>query len=111
VQDQKDELTARTDERIQKVFAFWVRLDTDRAAVQQSVGLEYRDATEGRAALGAEVSRMLKRLTHEQATMIRLTTWAPARNNKRGREEATTRRRENEGLEAAGADGESTELD
>jgi hypothetical protein len=33
---------------------------------------EYPDATEGKTALGAEVSRMLKQLTDEQATMLRL---------------------------------------
>jgi hypothetical protein len=38
VQNQKDDLTARIDERIQKVSYFWVRLKAARAAVQQSVG-------------------------------------------------------------------------
>jgi hypothetical protein len=38
VQDQKDELTARTDEHIQRVSDFRVRFEAARAAVQQSVG-------------------------------------------------------------------------
>jgi hypothetical protein len=31
---------------------------------------EYRDAIEGKAALGAEMSQMLKLLTDEQVTMV-----------------------------------------
>jgi chromosome segregation ATPase len=71
VRDQKDELTARIDGRIQKVANLRAKLDAVHAAVQQSVA-DCRDATERKAALAAEVSRMHKRLTDGQATMVRL---------------------------------------
>jgi hypothetical protein len=68
MQHQKNELTARIDVRIPKVSDFRVRL-LGRLFNSRSVA-EYWDAIEERAALGAEVSRMLKQLTDEQATMF-----------------------------------------
>jgi hypothetical protein len=42
-----------------------------RSSNNQAVA-EYRDATEGKAALDAEVNRLSKRPTDEQAIMVRL---------------------------------------
>jgi hypothetical protein len=105
LQEQKDELASRIDELIQKVSDFRIRLEVARVAIQQSVGHQVPGHDEGKGVLGTEMSQMLKRLTDEQATVVRPEAWAPAGSDGQGREEAATRWRENEGLEDAGADG------
>jgi hypothetical protein len=88
VQDKKDELTARIDERIQKVSNFRGRLEAVRVAVQQSV-VGYWDVIQGKMALGAQATRTLEQLSDEQVTMVRMVAWAPAGTDGRSREETT----------------------
>jgi hypothetical protein len=67
VKDRKDELTAWAGERTQKA-----RLEAvGRPSNNQAVA-EHWEVTEEKATLGAEVNQMPKRMTGEQAIMIRL---------------------------------------
>jgi hypothetical protein len=111
VQNQKDEVTARVDERVQKVSDFRVRLEAARAPSNVRSVTAYRDATEGKAAPGAGVIWMPKRLKDKRVTMVSLAAWASAGSNGRSLKEVATQWGENAGHEAAGIDEGSAESD
>jgi hypothetical protein len=106
VQNQKNELTARIDDHIQKVFDFRVRLDAAPAAVQQSIG---RDQSEGgvwcRGGRNAEAADGRASASGSTGSL------GPAGSDARSCEGAATRWRETTGFEATGIDGVSTGSD